>query len=178
MSAAAHLPTDAAARCATDAGLARRLAAIPYELLLLAAMAFVAGFVMLPFVSPQSAVTHELTIPPLYVRTLMACVLAGGATLFYAWSWSEGRRSLPQKVWRIRVVNRRGEPLVWKQALSRALLVWIGPVLALAAWPVMHAAGHGPYAALLVTVNYVWALFDGDRQFLHDRLAGTRLVVG
>jgi hypothetical protein len=23
----------------------------------------------------------------------------------------------------------------------------------------------------------VWALFDRDRQFLHDRLAGTRLVL-
>lgn len=161
-----------------DAGLARRLAAIPYELLLLAAMAFVAGFVMLPFMSPQSAVRSELTIPPLYARTLMACVLAGGATLFYAWIWSGGRRSLPQKVWNLRVVDRAGGALGWKQALLRALLVWIGPVLALAAWPAMHAAGHGRYAALFVAVAYVWALVDRDRQFLHDRLAGTRIVAG
>lgn len=163
---------------AGDAGLARRLAAIPYELLLLAAMAFVAGFVMLPLMSPQSAVRNALTIPPLYARTLMACVLAGGATLFYAWNWSGGRRSLPQKVWNLRVVDRAGAALGWKQALLRALLVWIGPVLALAAWPAMHASGHGGFAALFVVVNYVWALVDRDRRFLHDRLAGTRIVAG
>ncbi|MBS0327730.1 MAG: RDD family protein [Proteobacteria bacterium] len=161
-----------------DAGLARRLAAIPYELLLLAAMAFVAGFVMLPFVSPQSAVRHDLATPPLYARTLMACVLAGGATLFYAWIWSGGRRSLPQKVWHLRLVDQEGRAPGWKQALLRALLAWIGPVLALAAWPLMHAAGHGRYAALFVVFNYAWALVDRDRRFLHDRLAGTRLVAG
>jgi uncharacterized RDD family membrane protein YckC len=31
-------------------------------------------------------------------------------------------------------------------------------------------------AALLLPVSIVWALFDRDRQFLHDRLAGTRLI--
>ncbi|MGH8802558.1 MAG: RDD family protein, partial [Casimicrobiaceae bacterium] len=160
------------------AGLARRLAVIPYELLLLTAMALLAGFVMLPFVSPESAVRQELTIPPLYMRTLMACILAGGATLFYAWTWSGGRRSLPQKVWRIRIVDVAGRALSWRQALLRALLAWIGPALALAAWPVMHVAGHGRWAAVFVAVNYAWALFDRDRQFLHDRLAGTRLVIG
>ena len=31
-------------------------------------------------------------------------------------------------------------------------------------------------AALLFPVSVAWALFDRERQFLHDRLAGTRLV--
>jgi len=31
-------------------------------------------------------------------------------------------------------------------------------------------------AALLFPVSIVWALFDRERQFLHDRLTGTRLV--
>jgi hypothetical protein len=29
----------------------------------------------------------------------------------------------------------------------------------------------------LLAVNYAWALVNSDRQFLHDRIAGTRLVV-
>jgi uncharacterized RDD family membrane protein YckC len=29
---------------------------------------------------------------------------------------------------------------------------------------------------VLLPVSIVWALIDRDRQFLHDRLAGTRLV--
>ena len=28
----------------------------------------------------------------------------------------------------------------------------------------------------LFVLNFAWALVDRDRQFLHDRLAGTRLV--
>jgi uncharacterized RDD family membrane protein YckC len=35
------------------------------------------------------------------------------------------------------------------------------------------------YALILVPtgISLLWALFDRDRQFLHDRLAGTRLVL-
>jgi uncharacterized RDD family membrane protein YckC len=29
---------------------------------------------------------------------------------------------------------------------------------------------------LLLPVSILWALFDREHQFLHDRLAGTRLV--
>jgi uncharacterized RDD family membrane protein YckC len=31
-------------------------------------------------------------------------------------------------------------------------------------------------ALALLPVSIAWALFDRDRQFLHDRLAGTRLI--
>ena len=30
---------------------------------------------------------------------------------------------------------------------------------------------------LVLGITILWAIFDRDRQFLHDRLAGTRLVV-
>jgi hypothetical protein len=29
----------------------------------------------------------------------------------------------------------------------------------------------------LLAVNYAWAVVNADRQFLHDRVAGTRMVV-
>ena len=34
------------------------------------------------------------------------------------------------------------------------------------------------YAALLVPsgISMIWSFFDKERQFLHDRLAGTRLI--
>ena len=31
-------------------------------------------------------------------------------------------------------------------------------------------------AGLFLPISILWALFDRDRQFLHDRLTGTRLV--
>jgi uncharacterized RDD family membrane protein YckC len=29
----------------------------------------------------------------------------------------------------------------------------------------------------LLALNYAWVLVNADRQFLHDRVAGTRMVV-
>ncbi|MBP7489923.1 MAG: RDD family protein, partial [Azospira sp.] len=58
--------------------------------------------------------------------------------------------------WRIRLVNANGGGIQPLQALLRYLL----------AWPSLGFFGAG----------LVWALFDRDGQFLHDRLAGTRLV--
>jgi hypothetical protein len=39
--------------------------------------------------------------------------------------------------------------------------------------------GHGPVALALVplVLNYAWAFFDRDRQFLQDRIAGTQLIL-
>jgi len=61
------------------------------------------------------------------------------------------------KTWRIRLVTRDGLALRPSRALLRYLLVWL--TLALGG------------------MGIVWALVDRDRQFLHDRLAGTRLVM-
>jgi uncharacterized RDD family membrane protein YckC len=47
------------------------------------------------------------------------------------------------------------------------------PVDARVAW-VRYLAGL--VGLLLFGVGFLWALFDPERQFLHDRLAGTRIV--
>jgi uncharacterized RDD family membrane protein YckC len=36
--------------------------------------------------------------------------------------------------------------------------------------------GHGRWAMALAAINYACAFVDRDRQYLHDRIAGTRLV--
>ena len=60
------------------------------------------------------------------------------------------------KTWRMRLETLDGRRLSTATALLRLLLATIG------------------YGAAGITV--LWALFDRDRQFLHDRLSGTRLV--
>ncbi len=60
------------------------------------------------------------------------------------------------KTWRLKLVPARGESLSVRQALVRYVLAWIS----------LLAAGLG----------FVWAAFDREHQFLHDRLAGTRIV--
>ena len=67
---------------------------------------------------------------------------------YFLWCWLRGGQTLAMKAWRIRLVE-----VTPQKALLRFVL-----------------------AALLLPVSIAWALFDRDRQFLHDRLAGTRLV--
>jgi len=61
-------------------------------------------------------------------------------------------------------------------ALVRYAAVWIGPALAWAVYLAMRAHPGASSALALFTVNVAWALIDRDRQFLHDRIAGTRVV--
>ena len=70
---------------------------------------------------------------------------------YFLWCWLRGGQTLAMKAWRIRLVQ-----VSPPRALLRFLL-----------------------ALLLVPtgISLLWALFDPERQFLHDRLAGTRLVM-
>ncbi|MGE5089054.1 MAG: RDD family protein, partial [Candidatus Levyibacteriota bacterium] len=173
--AAAAIPGEAGQPLPT-ARLARRVGALAYEALLLVAMAFGVGFALLPLMSPVGSGSRELVVPQTFARVLMGCALVGGAALYYGWCWSRGRRTLPQKTWRLRLVDHDGRALTWRRALLRYAAAWIGPAMALAAYAALHPSGHARSALAFVLVNYCWALFDRDGQFLHDRLAGTRVV--
>jgi uncharacterized RDD family membrane protein YckC len=61
------------------------------------------------------------------------------------------------QTWGIRVVDAtQDNPPHWRRAALRYLL----------SWP----------SVLLCGAGLIWALFDRERQFLHDRLAGTRVI--
>ena len=66
---------------------------------------------------------------------------------YFLWCWLRGGQTLAMKAWHIRLVG-----VTPRRAIVRFLLL------------------------ALLPVSIVWALFDRDRQFLHDRLAGTRLI--
>ena len=96
--------------------------------------------------------------------------------LYFVWSWTGGRRTLPMKTWHLRVTTANGTPLTGKTALLRYLAAWIGPALALIGYAILRDFSHGGWALWLLAFNFLWAWGDPDRQFLHDRIAGTRLV--
>ena len=127
--------------------LGRRLASAVYETLLLLALVFIATFPFLAFVGES---THG------WKRHVLQAwvVVVWGA--YFVWFWTRGGQTLPMKTWRIRVVRFDGAPLGVGRALHRYVLALLG----------FAAAGLG----------FAWALVDRDRQFLHDRLAGTALV--
>lgn len=75
---------------------------------------------------------------------------------YFIWYWSHGGQTLAMQTWKLQISTTSGEPPKINQLLFRYAL----------AWP----------SLLWFGVGLLWAVFDRDRQFLHDRLAGTRLV--
>jgi uncharacterized RDD family membrane protein YckC len=127
--------------------IARRLASALYEALLVLALVFIATFPFLAFVGDS---THGWRRHLLQAWVLF---VVGG---YFTWFWTRGGQTLPMKTWRIRVVRHDGAAVGMGRAIHRYLLAILG----------IAALGAG----------FFWALVDRDRQFLHDRLAGTALV--
>lgn len=174
MSEAAARPANAT--LAAPAGLARRCAALGYEALLLAALALFAGFVTAPFVSPSASTGQGLVLPPFAARvTLFAIFFVLGAW-FYSWSWSNGRRTLPMKTWRLALVDASGGPVGRSTALMRYAATWIGPMLAAVAYALLRDDGAGALAWPIAALNWLAAFVDPEQQFLHDRIARTRII--
>lgn len=166
-----------AARGETSASLGRRLGALVYEALLLVAVLLIAGFALLPLVTPAAAPGGGALAAPSPTGRLLSFAGTFCVVLAYAvWCWSNGRRTLPMKTWRLALVNADGLPPGPAVALLRFACCWIGPALALGGYVALRPYGYGAHAAWLVALNFLWALVDPDRQFLHDRLAGTRVV--
>ncbi|MFN7085878.1 MAG: RDD family protein [Burkholderiales bacterium] len=136
-----------ALRNAPFASLTRRALALIYEALLLAAVLFAAT---LPLVIFFRHAEPALMRPLLRLYALALC---GG---YFVWQWLRGGQTLPMKTWRIRLVTREGAPLTLRHALVRFVLAATG--------------------ALLFGAGFLWAFADRERQFLHDRLAGTKIV--
>jgi len=161
---------------AAGAGRARRFAGVAYEALLVTALLLVVNFFLLPFVSPGVPGRSALTLPDLPGRVIVFCALFASAAAYFVWSWTGGRRTLPMKTWRMRIVDADGRPLDYRRAFVRYLAAWIGPGLALATYVAMKPYGLQGVAVVPLALNYLAAFVDPDRRFLHDRITGTRIV--
>ena len=129
------------------ASLRVRLLSMSYEALLLVAIELVATALFV-------AVAGDSRVQPW--RTLLQLYLVLVAAIYFVWSWTGARRTLPMRTWRLRLVNRLGEAPNMRTAAVRFLVAALTlPLGATAVW---------------------WALIDRERLFLHDRVAGTRLV--
>lgn len=97
---------------------------------------------------------------------------------YFIWFWAHGGQTLPMKTWHVKVVTADGRPLSMRRAAFRYVLSWLWFVPGLALAAALRAEGW--MMVIVATVStIIWALtiyFDPQRQFLHDRMAGTRLV--
>jgi hypothetical protein len=110
-------------------------------------------------------------------RRLSAAVLFAACGVYCGSLWSGGRRTLPMRTWRLWLCTATGQPVAVPAATLRYLACYAGPALAIGSYLALAPWGYGRWAALPLAFNYAWALVDRDRQFLQDRVAGTRLVV-
>ena len=154
--------------------LRRRMACWLYEGTLLFGVVFLVGvlfttsYVLSSFVQSGNALDNR------YVQQALVFVAFG---IYFGWFWAKGQ-TLAMKTWHIRVVDRHGNALTQGRALWRYVLSWVWLLPPLAVGGLMHLPGP-QLSVLFVGWVVVWALlsrFHAQRQFLHDALAGTRLV--
>ena len=129
-------------------GVLRRLASMLYESILLFAVAF-AGTWTFQFAAGTLRIEGwRLALLQLFLLLLFA--------VYFLWCWLRGGQTLAMKTWRIRLVAKNGHG---RLAPKAALLRFV-------------------YALVLIPclVGIAWAFVDRDRQFLHDRLAGSLLI--
>jgi len=129
------------------AGLPRRALSLIYEILLVSAVVLAGS---LPFVM----LAHDAS--PVYARPLFQLYRAVLTGVYFTWQWRRGGRTLAMKTWRLKLVTREAAPLTWAHAVRRYLYALAG--------------------TLALGAGFLWALLDREGLFLHDRLAGTKIV--
>lgn len=149
--------------------LKRRFAALVYEGVVLFGVTMAAGLVFALLADQRHALSWRGGL-----QLFLLAVLG----LYFVWFWTHGGQTVAMKAWHIRVVGPDGTPPSTGRALGRYLLswLWFAPsllVIGLNGWhesgPIWTALGIGMLAYVLLTLALP------GRQFLHDRLAGTRL---
>ncbi|HJV27220.1 MAG TPA: RDD family protein [Aromatoleum sp.] len=131
------------------AGLRRRLASLLYEALLLL------GVLGLTFMVPYLLLGIFFHVTPAgWVEWVHLYVVLGA---YFLWYWCRRGQTLAMQTWRLRLVTADGRA-------PSLPVAWLRYTLA---WPSVLCLGFG----------LAWALIDRDHQFLHDRLAGTRIVL-
>lgn len=153
------------------AGLGRRIGALFYEAVLLTALIVVLA-ILFQLVFPSLAEHRYLQL------LLFACEII--FTYFYFhFCWKKGQ-TLAMKTWRIRLCRLDSQPITIWQILGRyylSLITFI-PLIPITMMVKHEVLPH--YAAWIAIIwaafPYLWAMLDKDKQFLHDRILGTRLV--
>lgn len=141
-----------------------------YEAMLLFGVTFIAGWLFSTLLQQRHA---------LYLREAQQFWQFIVLGVYFMWFWLHGGQTLAMKTWHIRLVSSDGSPIKPTRALIRYLLCWLWFVPGLA---IAHAVGATKWELVAIpAANFlIFALAsytDKDKQFVHDRLAGTRLIV-
>lgn len=154
----AGMPPEPVRPVAELASFRRRLASMLYELLLL--IGVFAFAVMLPVII-VGTIWGDSSKPPepdpllgslmwIYIFTVIGCYFVG--------FWRKRGQTLAMQTWKLMLVDAGdGRHLSIRRCWLRYALCWP--------------------SVFLFGVGILWALFDRDRQFLHDRLVKSCIVL-
>ena len=130
----------------SNVGLARRLGAIVYDLILLFAVLLIAS---LPWAI--SGIQQGQAGYLFYVFFIYALI-----PLYYVGFWVYGGQTLGMKTWKIRVVDLEGHPIGWGKASLRIVCAI--------------------FSSIVCGFGFIHALFDNQNRAWHDILSRTRLI--
>ena len=136
----------------------RRLGAMLYDGIVILALWMVVGFLVLSAFGIEQARTLEgeqVVLDPLYRLTLFSAMLLS-AYLFFAGFWTRSGQTIGMLAWKIRIQNRDGSVIGWKQSLLRFALGGLG--------------------LLAFGLGHLWMLTNRQRRALHD-IASDSVVV-
>jgi len=129
-----------------NAKLYKRLLSCIYETLICIAIAMLVTLVFI-------AIFGDATIG--IKRTVLQLILWLSIGVYFVQSWVKTGQTVAMRAWRLKLVQRHQEALTLQQAALRYVLSTL---------------------LMLTGISIVWALFDQEGFFLHDRLLGTRIV--
>jgi uncharacterized RDD family membrane protein YckC len=148
--------------------LLRRMACWLYEGMLIFGVMFIADYLFSTLTQTRHAMDNR------HAQQFFLFVVFG---IYFVWFWSRGQ-TLAMKTWHIRVTDLKGGALSQQRALWRYTLSWLWFLPPLAASWIFNIEVRN---SLFLAAGWIlfWALLSRlhpRRQFLHDALAGTRLV--
>jgi uncharacterized RDD family membrane protein YckC len=131
-----------------NSGLIRRIGAMLYDTLLVAALLFIAT---IPFIAARGGEPVEIG-DNFFYRIVLALVIF----TFFVGFWTRTGRTLGMQSWGLQLETPNGD----RPSLGRASLRFVAALLS---W-------------LPFGLGYVWQLWDPQNLAWHDRISGTRLV--
>lgn len=147
----------------------RRLISMVYETLLGLAVLF------LPLLILEIAIDGSISKTAWHARQALAFLVLGA---YFIHQWSRNGQTLAMQTWRLKLIRPGHHNVSLQAATVRYLLSWmwvlpaavVGALLGLQHWQMLGAVLAG------ILLWSLTAFLDKDRQFLHDKLAGTRLI--
>jgi uncharacterized RDD family membrane protein YckC len=127
--------------------LFKRIACMLYESILVFAILFVAGIIY------RAVLGDPHTDFEQHLFFIYSWVIAG---FYFVFCWVKSGQTLAMQTWRIQLLGFNGKPLSLEQAVKRYVIA--------------------SFSLMFFGLGFLWAIFDREGLYLHDRFIGGLLV--